>query len=835
MYPRPYLNCLVYLFICLFVSELCYGQVDTSGNHPIHPLSALSVELTIVNPTCYTRMQPTSNSFLGDGAIFATASGGTAPYSYSLTFARPIQDNGKFDNLSPGNYEVVVTDALGEKIKKGAFLATTVPLPILGMDILKIPTSCVSSDGSLELKPFGGTPPYSFSVDGGVSFVPGQNVVNNLHQGYGYYFYLKDANGCLASANTTYGGSHSIMCMSCCNLVIDGIINKVSCTNEGQLTVSNHNTGDPIYYSLDGINYELANSTNQNVHIFSNLKPGVYHVYAKTSSGLIGQNSFTMPKACINNIELVTIDPGCNVANGSISVSPFFGSAPYGYSLDGINFQSSNVFGGMSAGNYRVHVRDASGEVGSGIALLNNNCPTIQLISTNENCGKKNGSIIATGANGKEPYQYSLDGINFQSSNSFTGLPAGQFIVFLKDAMGQTVSMPVSIQSNSCFAINAEITQPACGKANGTITIQAANGTKPYLYSIDGINFASAAFFGGLSAGSYSTMVKDATGNEINQSILLSDIPGPQLEVDIKQASCANNDGSLILKARGGVEPFLYSIDNGNNFQGTNIFERLSAGSYTALVKDANGCNASIPSQVTALPGPTVFLGVDTMICEGKKLLLKSRISNASYLWSNGSTSPDLLVTGAGTYKLKVVKDGCESSDEIRIDFLRQPAIRFVKDSLLCDGSQLELNAYFDQSSYKWQDGSVQPTFIVNKPGTYSVQVANQCGVTMASTLIRYNKCECKLFIANAFTPNMDGRNDILRPIIQCASMSHFSFKIYNRFGEEVFFTDKLQQGWDGTIKGNLQPSGTYIWTLEYNDLFTQKSVRQKGSIALIR
>jgi len=88
------------------------------------------------------------------------------------------------------------------------------------------------------------------------------------------------------------------------------------------------------------------------------------------------------------------------------------------------------------------------------------------------------------------------------------------------------------------------------------------------------------------------------------------------------------------------------------------------------------------------------------------------------------------------------------------------------------------------------------------------------------------------LFYPSAFTPNGDGLNDVFKVVGQYTA--RFEFKIFNRWGEQLFFTDDSAQGWDGTYKGNLMPEGTYVFRAKITDLINRTS-EQSGTIVLFR
>jgi len=100
--------------------------------------------------------------------------------------------------------------------------------------------------------------------------------------------------------------------------------------------------------------------------------------------------------------------------------------------------------------------------------------------------------------------------------------------------------------------------------------------------------------------------------------------------------------------------------------------------------------------------------------------------------------------------------------------------------------------------------------------------------VSNVITLIK----EPNLFYPSAFTPNSDGLNDVFKVVGQYTA--RFEFKIFNRWGEQLFFTDDAAQGWDGTYKGNLMPEGTYVFKAKITDLINRTS-EQSGTIVLFR
>ena len=134
-------------------------------------------------------------------------------------------------------------------------------------------------------------------------------------------------------------------------------------------------------------------------------------------------------------------------------------------------------------------------------------------------------------------------------------------------------------------------------------------------------------------------------------------------------------------------------------------------------------------------------------------------------------------------------------------------------------------------SALLWQDGRSTPNYTVTTSGLYSLQATNQCGsyadaVTIAAGL-------CNIEMPSAFSPNGDGVNEVFK-VKYPFPVQQFSMIIYNRYGEKIFETNDIFQGWDGVWKGKQQLQGSYIWTINFNGI-NNRQLALKGTVTLIR
>jgi len=107
----------------------------------------------------------------------------------------------------------------------------------------------------------------------------------------------------------------------------------------------------------------------------------------------------------------------------------------------------------------------------------------------------------------------------------------------------------------------------------------------------------------------------------------------------------------------------------------------------------------------------------------------------------------------------------------------------------------------------------------------------NECGKNSDEIII--SSGSCKLMIPNAFTPGKSP-NDIFR-VLRASGVKDFNLQVFSRWGQQVYHTNKLSEGWDGKYYGVEQPAGTYIYMVSYTDNTTGRKDFQKGTVILVR
>jgi len=252
---------------------------------------------------------------------------------------------------------------------------------------------------------------------------------------------------------------------------------------------------------------------------------------------------------------------------------------------------------------------------------------------------------------------------------------------------------------------------------------------------------------------------------------------------------------------------------------------------------DNNNCKSKDTLRVlNVYANPVIGLPKDSLLCTGSSKNLNAGAGMSSYQWNTGANTSTISVNNIGTYWVNVIdNNGCTSADTTRITrLLALPEAFLPLDTVLCSYSILKISSSQAFSSYLWSTGSRQSGITVSQPGIYSLRVTDAFNCVGNDTIIINPKqCLEGIFVPNAFTPNKDGKNDIFRPLL-FGVVSNMRFVIYNKWGQKVYETSKLYEGWDGKVSGQDAKTDVFVWTCEYQFEGQEKKFA-KGTVILIR
>jgi gliding motility-associated-like protein len=281
----------------------------------------------------------------------------------------------------------------------------------------------------------------------------------------------------------------------------------------------------------------------------------------------------------------------------------------------------------------------------------------------------------------------------------------------------------------------------------------------------------------------------------------------------------------------------------------THTYSQAGIYTITLIVTDSIGCIDTSTVSVFVDPGPYTNLTVsDDTVCVGEVVQFTDSvgIGAITYTWNfdDGNVlsnvhNPSHSFSQAGVYNvvLSAIYRICPiSTHDTIITVHDYPLINLGEDKTFCPGldSVVVINNTENPSQImQWSTGVTASEISTSQTGRYWVNVSsNGC----ASTDSIWVKRHCYLNIPNSFSPNGDGRNDNFIPrSLLAAGLKEFNMKIFNRWGELIFQTDKIDgRGWDGKYGGKDQPVGVYVymidaqWINNYRNSF-------KGNITLLR
>ena len=370
---------------------------------------------------------------------------------------------------------------------------------------------------------------------------------------------------------------------------------------------------------------------------------------------------------------------------------------------------------------------------------------------------------------------------------------------------------------------------------------------------------ATASLYTALQTGSYRAVVFNSIGcSDTSRSVavIINPLPSGSVRAPISTNICSGS--SILLTATGGAT-YQWHL-NGNAISGatSDTYSASLAGIYTATLISAANCSAPATGSIslTLVTKPTAAfsylnncVNVPVVFSNGSTI---SQSGVVTYTWSfgNGAKSVQSIpspqtYSAVGNYlvKLVIVPTACPLlSDSVSktIDIvplptgIRYPAINVLKNV------DSKLQARNIGISYSWLPLTglsnplvSNPSFNYSVGADYRINIINSAGCNIVdSVLIRVFE-KTGVYVPKAFAPNGNGSNELLRPILVLIPTINY-FRVYNRWGQLIYQTKNIGEGWNGTFKGVTQPIETYTWTFEGVD-YNGVIIRETGKSTLIR
>ena len=499
------------------------------------------------------------------------------------------------DITNPTPYVIDATDDNGCIAQETVSLSE--PTDFVYSPLTSTDEYCLQSNGTASINvTAGGTGGYLYSWNDGQT----SSTATGLIAG-NYHVTVTDGNGCTLIENISVANDIGFT-------VSFTTVEPCLGPNSGSATV--FPTGAPPFtYQWSDANGIIAGATSATI---SNIPIGTYSVVVEdaTTCQLTGTVDVNNPVNPIQIDSLIIIGNSCfGINDAQIEIIASGGQSPYSHSnTGGLNTQTNPVFSNLSPGSYMIHAIDANGCYADSFITLTYPDQLVidSTVFTHISCfGEDDGAIqdiIFTG--GTAPFEYSINGVTFQSYPLFTDLEPGWHTVEIFDinngVNGITCATSDQIFINEPTPLNATLTpsdwnnyQVLCNGGNsGYLDVTASGGTLPYytIYNID-TTFGSTSQLTGLDAGNHTFVVEDANGCAHTETIMYNEPAPIDISFSPTHVSCvAWSDGAATAIVSGGVgtaTSYTYLWDNGAT---TYSIDGLSAGNYNIEVTDVHGC-----------------------------------------------------------------------------------------------------------------------------------------------------------------------------------------------------------------------------------------------------
>jgi len=639
------------------------------------------------------------------GSIDITVTGGSAPYTYSWTNGATTED---INNLMPGAYSVVVTDANGCQLMGTYNLAAPSTIEV----VVEVDNPDCSDDrGRINITLSGGTAPYTFVWSNGATTEDLADVPAGT-----YEVRVTDVNGCTFVATATLTAPTALMATF--------TTTDQDCSGDGNidLTVSG---GTPPY------SYVWSNGAT--TEDLNRVGGGRFTVVITDANNCKLSQEITVESTGGIQILVSGMAPTCpGGSDGSLSLEVQGGTLPYSYQWS--NGSQAAGLVSIPAGNYTVTVTDAKGCSLVGPAVLDP-APAIEAraTATNPVCADGLGSIdlVATGGAGRLTYLWS----NGATTEDISNLTAGGYTVTITDANGCTTTATTVIVIPTALVLTANSTNPGCEGTTGNISLSVSGGTAPYTYSWSNGSFEQN--LSNIPAGNYTVTVADANGCRATANASIDNITNISVTVDGSASpTCpGGTDGFIDISVSGGMMPYTYAWTNGAT---TEDIRDLAAGVYAVTVSDARGCKLVLDARLDA-PNPiSIDVKTENPACPGGTGNINVTVMGGtppySYSWNNGATTQDLTDIPTGNYQLNVTDaNGCSQlTENITIGNPADFTITLSPKDVRCfgetNGEVILTISGGGNYTYAWSNGATTQNIANLGAGTYGVTITNERG-----------------------------------------------------------------------------------------------------------
>lgn len=635
-------------------------------------------------------------------------------------------------------------------------------------------------------------------------------------------------------------------------------------TTVSDITCYGFNNGSATTIGSGGGSYSYSWNTipAQNSATVSNLAPGEYIVTVSSPNTQCSiSDTVTISEPTLIVLSGNYTDASCGNNNGSANVSANGGTGALSYQWNTNPVQNINSISNLSLGSYTCTVTDQNGcTADTTYQIVNVGSNMSATVSTTDAAcnGGSDGTATINMAGGISPYSFVWTP-SVSGASTATGLMAGIYQVDITDNTGCVKSIQFTISEPLAITATASITDASCfAGSDGSILATASGGSGSYNYQWQS-PVVNNALISAMPAGIYNLVITDIHGCQGQASFSISQPAVINAGLTVLNR-CLPLKGDITSNTGGGVPPYNYSWSpGGGNTPGASA---LSDGWYKVVISDSHGCTITDSAEVHAVNGSEIDFIYDKSVscpplCVNYTALHLSNDSILFYQWNFGdgqtayNTNLSHCYNNSGVYSVGLMAVNVQACTTLInksniIEVYPSPKADFTYDSSNVITVQTDVN-FFDISEgspvkWLWQfgdnDSSViqHPVAVFPDTGVYLIQlvIVNEkgCRDTIAKPVHVYDPYA--FYVPNSFTPDGDGLNDMFIPFGRQISSLNYEFVIFDRWGEEIFRSNNLKEGWDGKVNGHITETGVYVYKLSCEDIFKVKHT-YVGIVNLLR
>ncbi len=359
----------------------------------------------------------------------------------------------------------------------------------------------------------------------------------------------------------------------------------------------------------------------------------------------------------------------------------------------------------------------------------------------------------------------------------------------------------------------------------------------------------------------YTVLVDDGTCSNTD-TLQISIYPLPSVDGGPDRLLCEGDSFNMVypLEYETTINPSSWLSNQSN---GNLTVTPASSGPLTIIVENNFGCIATDEIDVELSPLPeAVFTVFPIAGCPPLNLDLINESVNPSettYYWNVSgeiiTEDSSLTLEESGLYDVSLTATsefGCQNEEVAlsAVEVWPSPLASFEilpeNPTAYTDEIQI-INTGSFQSSTSWYVNDVFVSDLFQPE--FEIPIVEDVLYTVCQNVVNTYSCRdslCQniviqgdftLYVPNAFTPNSDGRNELFIPVIRGMDIDHYTFQVFNRWGENIFETNNSSEGWYGNVKGGdyYAEPGVYVWMLKIRNKYTGDDILERGSVTLIR